>query len=82
MNPRHTRQTDLRYSRRDVMSPNRARRARRATIGVTVLLVAVLLLKLVAGQYLNAIQQPTSLGQSAHPLPLAWQPPQEDVPSE
>lgn len=42
MNPRHTRQTDLRYSRRDVMSPNRARRARRATIGVTVLLVAVL----------------------------------------
>ena len=42
MNPRHTRQTDVRYSRRDVMSPNRARRARRATIGVTVLLVAVL----------------------------------------
>ena len=44
MNPRHTRQTDLRYSRRDAMSPNRARRARRATIGVTVLLVAVLVL--------------------------------------
>ena len=44
MNPRHTRQTDLRYSRRDAMSPNRARRARRVTIGVTVLLVAVLVL--------------------------------------
>ena len=44
MNLRHARQTHPRYCRRDAMSPNRARRARRATIGVTVLLVAVLVL--------------------------------------
>ena len=44
MNPRHTRQTDTRYFRRGVMSPSRARWARRATIGVTVLLVAALIL--------------------------------------
>ena len=39
-----TRQTDPRHSRRDVMSHGQARRARRATIGMTALLVAVLVL--------------------------------------
>ena len=41
---RRTRQTDPRHSRRDVMSHGQARRARRATIGMTALLVAVLVL--------------------------------------
>lgn len=42
--PRHTRQTDPRRSWREVMSQSRARRARRLTVGVTALLVAVLVL--------------------------------------
>ena len=41
---RRTRQTDPRHSWREVMSQSRARRARRLTVGVTALLVAVLVL--------------------------------------